>query len=188
MVSGRPSINFLELPGSFSQAGQESFAYWITKKSGYYLEIGAGDPKLGSNTFLLETQFGWNGLSLELDDSKCRKWRSLRRNPVFNYDATKVNYREFLRYNGAPKRIDYLQVDIEPAKYTFLALIKAIVSGHVYSVITFEHDVYVSWKNRIYQILAFYFLRLKGYSRIVKNVRVNGKPFEDWYVFKDITW
>ena len=50
-----------------SQASQDIFVrYIIGDKKGYFLEIGASDPILYNNTYILE-KLGWNGVMIEYD-------------------------------------------------------------------------------------------------------------------------
>jgi hypothetical protein len=54
-------------------SSQEKFVIEIFngKKDGVYVELGAFDSKLGSNTFHLESEYDWNGISFEiLEDRK----------------------------------------------------------------------------------------------------------------------
>lgn len=175
-------------PSSNSQAGQESFVLAILegKIGGFYLEIGAYDPVVGSNTKVLESKYGWNGISLEIDKTKYLYFQKNRRNPVFNLDATKCQYNSLLKSSGAPNRIDFLQLDIEPAKNTFKSLLRVMKSGYSFSVITYEHDVYASKKNYAVKWLAFIILWLRGYKRMGNDICEQGKPFEDWYVNRDL--
>ncbi|MFD1951722.1 FkbM family methyltransferase [Sphingomonas arantia] len=52
---------------SQAQIFQDVFALFFngTKRGGYFVEVGAGDGKLISNTYLLEKTFGWSGLVVE---------------------------------------------------------------------------------------------------------------------------
>jgi hypothetical protein len=52
---------------SESQAGQDLFvlAMHAFKTNGVFLEIGCGHPRHNSNTWLLETYFGWSGISID---------------------------------------------------------------------------------------------------------------------------
>ena len=56
------------VPRSYSQIGQDLFVIAMTrgKHNGSFLEIGAGHPIVGNNTYLLETERGWNGISVEM--------------------------------------------------------------------------------------------------------------------------
>lgn len=57
---------------SGAQLRQDLFVLWETrkKKGGYFIEIGACDGILYSNTLLLEKKYGWKGLVVE----PARKW------------------------------------------------------------------------------------------------------------------
>lgn len=174
---------------SQSQANQESFVLAMTKnkKFGRYVEIGACHPIINSNTYVLETKFMWTGLSLELQKSKYEYFNLVRKNKCVEADARSFNYRKYFTDNYFPKKFDYLQLDIEPAYNTFLALLKFPLHSYKPFVITFEHDKYVNKKNWIIQILVFCYLSLYGYKRLAKNIchkSASGsyKEFEDWYI------
>lgn len=52
---------------SESQAGQDLFVLAMSefKTNGVFLELGCGHPRHNSNTWLLETCFGWSGISID---------------------------------------------------------------------------------------------------------------------------
>jgi hypothetical protein len=180
-------------PKSNSQAGQESFVLEMTnyKKNGVYVEIGAYHSWMDSNTLILETEFDWTGISLELNKERCDEFNLKRKNNCINANAINFNYKKFFKENNFPKTFDYLQLDIEPAFNTFRALIKFPLRKYKPFVITFEHDKYANGFNWIIQILAFLFLSTHNYKRIKANVTPLAKgleknSFEDWYVKKKI--
>jgi hypothetical protein len=111
----------------------------------------------------------------------------VRKNKCIEGDARLFNYKKYFIDNNFPKEFDYLQIDIEPAYNTFLALLKFPLINYKPLVITFEHDKYANNVNWIIQILVFCYLSLYGYKRLVKNVCPNSmseshKEFEDWYI------
>lgn len=172
------------LPGSNSQCGQESLVVSILsgKKNGYFLEIGAWDFKDDNNTYMLESDFGWKGIAVEISRKYARKYNKNRKNTCINSDALAINYAETLALREFPKIIDYLQLDIDPSINTFNCLLKIPFEQYQFRIITFEHDLYVSPQNKVYQEIAHTYLEKYGYERIAKNVRYNGLAFEDWYV------
>jgi FkbM family methyltransferase len=59
-------LNFAKSTETYSQLGQDIFAlFCLGNKPGYFVEFGACDGVILSNTFLLETYYGWNGILLE---------------------------------------------------------------------------------------------------------------------------
>lgn len=178
-------------PQSNSEAGQESFVLDLlsNKLHGTYIEIGAGHPIENNNIYVLETDFSWSGISFELDGIKSDYFNLIRMNKCINTDAISFDWKVYLRQINWPSNFDYLQLDIEPAKNTFKAMIKFPLREYSPSIITFEHDKYAGPFNWVFQISGFVYLTLFGYKRVAKDVA----PFEhkdriseDWYVRKNI--
>jgi hypothetical protein len=173
--------------GSYSQSGQESFVLNMLNQlaGGFYIEIGAYHSTDLSNTYLLETKFGWRGLAFEIDRKKSKEYSRMRSNLCLTADATQFNYLECFKKYEVPSVVDYLQVDIEPA-FQSLAALKSLPFGQfVFRMITFEHDLYSTPENSHVQDSAFEFLESYGYRRVAKNVKSNGFPYEDWYCHPD---
>jgi len=178
--------NLIKQAGSQSQACQESFVLNMTgwKKDGYYVEIGAFDPFTDSNTYYLENEYMWKGFGLEIKPECAENFKS-RKNPCLAFDATTANYFELFKDHNAPKQIDYLQLDIEPAENTLKVLLRMPFEEYRFSVITFEHDVYDnSWPdNYKHKYTAKNLLEFHGYKLVAENINHGeNKPFEDWYV------
>lgn len=172
----------------FSSSEQENFVISVTnqKKNGYYVELGAFDSHLGSNTRVLEEEFGWDGVSFEIDDKRREQFLSNRSNPCFG-DALDFDYTEFFKVNQWPKQIDYLQVDIdngydyamrpEGSAYTsLLGLIAIPLNLYRFSVITFEHDVNMYFRNVSIRDAQREILDALGYTLVVRTIH------EDWWV------
>lgn|GEM_PF-941642 len=167
---------------SYSSAGEDVFvlATLDFKRGGAYLEIGSQDPISASNTFLLERQYGWKGVSLEIRDDFNKFFSWHRDNSCVHADATNVNYESLLQQTGLGRQIDYLQVDIDPAENNLLCLQKLPLDQYRFSVITFEHDVYASGEQVMQQSRAL--LHQLGYQLVAASVQRQGKAFEDWWV------
>jgi hypothetical protein len=179
---------------TYSRDLQDVFVYSITnkKESGSYVEIGAGDPIKGSNTYLLEKNFNWIGISIEIDSNLCQLFKQKRKNEIICNDATIVNYNELIKKANLPTEIDYLQVDCEPALTTLNALKKIPLEIYKFSVITFEHDNYnysVQNENYHVRLLSREYLSKFGYVMIANDICCKNKKdkrFEDWWIYPEL--
>ena len=183
-------FNFLrKKDNKFSQSGQDQFAYNISGSNGTYLEIGAHDPVINSNTFNLEVKCNWNGISIEYDKSFQMSWsdNKLRKDNVIWDDAFNINYSSLIKQRELPNRLNYLSCDIEPAENTFNILKKVISSELNFDFISFEHDKY-SIGNK-YEDLSIEYLKSYNYKVAVKDVYSRNKRYkiyETWFVNNDI--
>lgn len=167
---------------TYAQAHQDLFVRFMLgfKRNGRYLEIGAAEPKQSSNTYILEAELGWRGVSLEISQPLVDEFVKQRTNPCLCADATTLDYSSMLREQGLPRQIDYLSLDIDPAAVTFQALQRLPHQEYRFSVITYEHDAYQSGPEHMVKSRSF--LEDLGYVRVVSNVKCRGRDFEDWYV------
>lgn len=170
------------IKNNYSQAFQDMFALSILngKKNGTYVEIGGDHAVIISNTYLLETEFGWKGVSFEIDQEKVDGYNSLRENKCLCADATTYDYKSLFAERNFPKQIDYLQVDIEPAWQTLNALKALPLDDYRFSVITYETDLYKDGPDAGEEAMEI--LTSKGYQLVARNVANQNNPYEDWYV------
>jgi hypothetical protein len=169
---------------SFSQSNQESFVLNMLQgcMNGTYIEIGGHDAKSASNTFLLETRFGWSGFAIEIDKRCTKNYNKERKNPCICADATTFDYLGYLQQNSYPMVLDYLQVDIEPANQTLAALMRVPIDKYKFKVITFEHDRYSNRDNERVVEISRLVLKNYGYVLVCSDVKNHGNSYEDWYV------
>lgn len=111
------------------------------KKEGSFLEIGAGDWKNNNNTYFLEKEFGWRGLAIDIEKHFCDEYNDNRLSHCINGDATSFNWDKILEEKKFPKRIDFLQIDIDnnPEYANLFALINLPLSRYRFSTIVLEH-------------------------------------------------
>lgn len=169
---------------NYSQAYQDMFVLTVLngKTNGTYLEVGSEDPQYKSNTYLLEKSFGWNGISIEIDEPEVQRFRSSRSNPVICADATKVDYSTLLEKANFPTSIDYLQIDTEPSSTSFEVLLSIPFEKYKFAIVTFEHDHAVDF-SRSYREKSRRYLRSLGYVLVVPDIGpTDWYPFEDWWV------
>ena len=109
---------------NYSEAYQDMFVLSMLngKKKGTYLEIGSCRPFDGNNTALLETQFDWEGVSIDIEEGFVEQFKQERKNLCLKGDATTIDWLAILELNGFNKTIDYLQIDCDPPDNSFKAL------------------------------------------------------------------
>jgi hypothetical protein len=149
------------------------------KKGGFYVELGSADPYVESNTWLLESQFGWKGLSLEIDEDLAQKYNSSDRiNKCINSDALRFDYTKHFKENNFPKTIDFLQIDIDghDKGNCLLALLALPMLQYRFSVITIEHDLSQNYKRASMRDAQREILSSLGYKLIGQTLS------EDWWV------
>ena len=181
-----------KFPGSekisenYSQSMQDLFVLSMLdgKKQGVYVEIGADKPKVINNSWMLELQYDWKGVSFEIDESKVEYFNIVRQNKCVCTDATTFDYKPLFDEREYPKQIDYLQVDCEPPEITLQCLKQLPLNDYRFSVITFETDLYDGGhevEKEQWEILCSL-----GYQRVAKNVENEGNPYEDWWIDPEI--
>jgi hypothetical protein len=168
----------------YSQAGQDQFVIDMLKgkKGGVYVEIGAWHSIDISNTYILEKDYGWTGVSFEIDQEKVDEFNLNRTSMCYAGDATIFDYEGLFDRLNLPKQIDYLQVDIEPARNSLTALFMLPLEKYRFSVITFEHDLYADPNNIHVKNKQKELLNSLGYLLVREDVDHEGLVFEDWWI------
>ena len=183
-----------KFPGSkniernYSQIYQDIFVLSALngKRNGTFLEIGGAEPFKGSNTALLEKTFSWKGVSIEYDEKFIEFYSNNRSAKLLHTDALTVDYQKLLEENFESNVIDYLQLDIEPAKNTYECMLKIPFDKYKFAVITYEHDYYVD-VTKSFREKSREFLRSKGYVLVVNDLSPDGiSNFEDWWIHPDL--
>jgi hypothetical protein len=77
------------------------------KTGGFFVEFGAADGLSGSNTLLLEREFGWRGILAEP-------------NPSWHAGLETVSLNDLLECHEAPRTIDYVSIDTEGSELAIL--------------------------------------------------------------------
>lgn len=173
-----------KINNNYSQVCQDMFVLAMLggKNEGTYLEIGAAHPHYNSNTALLE-ELGWKGVGVELN-SDLASQHSCRKNKIICEDALSLDYKKILSSFGDV--IDYLQLDIEPPKNTFEALLAIPFDKYKFRVVTYEHDHYAD-VTKTYRDKSRRYLSSLGYTLLVNDVSPKGDcSFEDWWVMMDL--
>ena len=175
--TGSGSVKF-----NWSQSMQDMFVLMALdgKRQGVYVELGADLPRIINNSYLLESEFDWSGVSFEYDADKVLYFNTIRRNKCICADATDFDYKFLFEERNYPKQIDYLQLDIDPADQTLKALKQLPLDDYRFSVITYETDLYRYGAD--IQDEQIQILKSHGYDLVVRNVANEQNPYEDWWV------
>ena len=171
-----------------SEAYQDMFvlAMHNGKKYGTYMEIGAGDAFYGNNSYLLEQNFGWKGVSFDIDENFVKKFNAERSNPCILSDARYVDFTKVLKENGFGDSVDYLQIDCDPPEVSFQVLQSIPFDKVKFGIITFEHDHYTNPKSNVREKAREY-IELQGYKLVSGNISPDdNRPYEDWFAHPDL--
>lgn len=129
----------------YSQIGQDKLvlSYLKNKRDGFFLDIGCCYPKHINNTYLLESEYNWNGISIDVVDfvePDGQTWKDCRKSIHVVKDALSIDYRELLSKYNAPKVIDYLSMDLEPPELTLNCLDLIPFDEYQFNFVSFEVD------------------------------------------------
>lgn len=194
-----------------SQGGQDRWVEAVTqgKRNGTFIEVGAYDGLVSSNTYHLEHALGWSGFCVEAGPSEYSNLAVNRPNcvninmAVMPYTGTCLfnnmvvgesgvevscdTLTNILRSVNAPPLIDYMSLDIEGCEVG--ALQSVDWDQYRFGLITVEHNLYAhgpEQKNEIFKLLT-----AVGYERLVEDAPCLDttpgwymQPYEDWYVLK----
>ena len=115
------------------------------KKDGTFVDVGCRGPiGHGNNTYAMESQLGWRGVSVDNQPQYIALWENSDREASGAYccDALTVDYVKLFEENNLPEIIDYLTLDLEPPQITLEALYKIPFDKYKFRCITFETDAY----------------------------------------------
>jgi len=174
----------IKIKRNYSQSYQDMFILTMLngKQNGTYVEIGCGEPYYKSNTVLLEENFNWSGISIDIDEYYVNEFNKVRKSKAICADATKLNYNTLLEKNT----YDYLQIDCDPPIISYQILLKIPFELCKFAVITFEHDHYLSESSEIKEKSRKY-LSSFGYVLCVGDIGCNKyNSYEDWWVHPDL--
>lgn len=179
-----------KFPGSeiilrnYSETWQDIFVLTALggKREGTFLEIGASYPIFANNTYLLESEFGWKGISLDNEKKFTQKHLLNRDNFSFSFDALAVDYIGLLSECGFSTQIDYLQIDCGDPLKSMSVLSRLVEAGISFKVLTFSHDHYQSVDSGVKE-KSRKLLTKAGYTLFLSNVSHNQEnDYEDWWI------
>jgi len=159
----------------------------IAPQDRFYLELGVGDWDRGNNSYKLEKDFGWNGISMDIGQNFVDSFNKNRRNKCVQGDATSTNFYDFFKENNIPKRIDYLQIDLhgnhQPGQKAsnqvdkpLKCLVSLPLNEYRFSVVTFDFGNLNSFNNIAIRDAQRQILSSFGYYLLVDFF------YEDWWI------
>jgi FkbM family methyltransferase len=179
------------------------------KRKGFFIEIGVGNGKDLSNTYILEKKFNWTGLLCEADTRMFSSIRSIRNVKLITYpvsDKCKKKFNFFLNTEDAYQSSSIKRKNSEIIKTKSLCLnhilekekapknidyLSIDTEGTEYNII--KNLNFSKWNiklitiehnfNNFYRKKIFNLLSKKGYVRGLKKISY----MDDWYLRTDIT-
>lgn len=181
----------------YSQAGQDAWVHDLIGDSGYFVDVGAHDGVVHSNTYALE-QRGWTGVCIEPDPTVIPQLESNRSCHAIGYAISNERGAVTIRPSGvlvaaltlaqllplcdAPPIIDYLSIDVEGHELEVLAGMD-FDRWHV-RLATIEHNVYCDGPGRKDAIAAV--MVRHGFECYADDIVAPGYgEYESWWVHRD---
>lgn len=158
---------------TYSFALEDVFGWLVSgcSATGFFLDIGAGHGRRGSNSRMLE-ELGWNGVCVDVGSH--RGWEDRR--PCVQADARQLDWEPLL--TNAPRTIDFVSVDID--EFSTEALLSLPWSTREFASIAIEHDQYLRGEDLREPQREFL---SRDYTLVSADIYCQaGKPFEDWWV------
>lgn len=166
----------------FGQFGQDQ---WVAdlfgrKRNGTFLDIGCGDPIDINNTYLLERDYGWNGVSV--DRKPIEGWSFKRKTALVTADVLDVDWPSLIKLcraeKGLPSTFDYLSMDVDDDQ---MALVEQFPWDKIrFNAMTVEHGSYHYGDEVKARIRAI--LKQHGYKIARADIGIEDKPVDDWWV------
>jgi hypothetical protein len=160
------------------------FVYRILndKQNGSFIEVGSSHWKHNSNTYLLEKEFGWRGVGIEIQEHFANDYNENRKSPCIHADALKFNWDEYLEKNNFDKTIDFLQIDVDDIvpNSNLLALLNIPLSRYKFNVICVEHTSNMNPQYRNSRDAQIEILQSNGYALVASLFT------DDWWIHKSL--
>jgi hypothetical protein len=160
------------------------FVYRILndKQNGSFIEVGSSHWKNNNNTYILEKEFGWRGVGIEIQEHFVKDYNENRESPCIHGNALKFNWDEYLEKSNFEKTIDFLQIDVDDIvpNSNLLALLNIPLSRYKFNVICVEHTANMNPKYRASRDTQIEILQSNGYILVASLFT------DDWWIHKSL--
>ena len=166
---------------NYSRHFQDMFVISLLKgkMEGTFVEIGSGHPTLFNNTYMLEKDFGWRGLSVDHSERMCAQFSRERNTSVILADASTLDYSSLFKQHCLEQHVDFLRINSDQSSLPVLNSIP--FNKHEFSVVQFQHNE--CWWGSDYKDKSREYLNKLGYKLFVSDVAIDNKnSYEDWWV------
>tara|TARA_Y100000296_G_C5096746_1_gene217775 strand:- start:59 stop:754 length:696 start_codon:yes stop_codon:yes gene_type:complete len=181
--------------GRFSNEKQDEFVYHLLAKymdkPGFFLDVGCGDPKDGSNTYIFDKYFDWSGIGFDIGNvEKDCSWSEHRRTKFCRIDTTDEEFTETLEDLVGNTIVDYISLDVDWGDniYAHRALKRIMDADIKFRVMTLEHEFF-KYGDLVTKPTRKTLTEL-GYEMLFENVAFPDGPgqdgFEDWWVHPEL--
>lgn len=169
---------------NYSRSFQDMFVLSVLngKRNGMFIDLGCGNPTENNDTFLLETKFGWKGISVDNNETYCYNYSRKRDSTILLKDVSEIDLNELFKINCVEEHIDYLRIS---AEHSSIDVLRKIPFNHYkFSVIQFQHNE--CWWGNDVKAESRKILSDMGYILMVNDVSLNlTQSYEDWWVHPD---
>lgn len=148
------------------------------KRNGYYVEIGAAHWQKSNNTYVLEQEFDWKGVAIDIVPLLVDDYNNNRKNECVLGDAMSYDWSKYFSDNNFPERIDYLQIDIDmdPDYANLFALLNMPLGRYRFNTITLEHCANMNPRIAKVRDMQREILFAYGYELVASGFD------EDWWI------
>jgi hypothetical protein len=107
------------------------------KDNGTYVEVGSSHWLENNHTYMLEKEFGWTGVGIDIEAHYVEEYNKNRSNPCIQANAKSFNWDKYFEENNFPKQIDHLSIDIDSGNY--LSLLNMPLARYRFTTIAIEN-------------------------------------------------
>jgi len=148
------------------------------KREGTFLELGTRFADRSNNTYLLEKEFGWKGLTIEPDHRVATEYKKKRSNYYICKDPLSIDFEDLLETHSLGD-IDYLQINSKYKSYQ-IVMDKIPWDLHRFKIVSFHIPDMNETDNTLYKNK----MRQKGYTMLAGNIFY--APDNDIHYHEDI--